>query len=29
MGFVTEDEFERTVDPTEMVKPYLARKQGR
>jgi fumarate hydratase class II len=24
MGFVTEDEFARVVDPVKMVKPYVA-----
>ncbi len=24
LGFVTEDEFDRVVDPTKMVKPYVA-----
>jgi fumarate hydratase class II len=25
LGFVTEDEFDRIVDPSKMVKPYVAR----
>ena len=24
LGFVTEEEFDRVVDPTKMVKPYVA-----
>jgi fumarate hydratase, class II len=28
LGFVTEDEFNRVVDPAKMVKPYVAAKQG-
>jgi fumarate hydratase class II len=24
LGFVTEDEFDRIVDPAKMVKPYVA-----
>jgi fumarate hydratase, class II len=24
LGFVTEDEFDRVVDPVKMVKPYVA-----
>jgi fumarate hydratase, class II len=24
LGFVTEDEFDRVVDPAKMVKPYVA-----
>ena len=24
LGFVTEDEFDRIVDPTKMVRPYVA-----
>jgi fumarate hydratase, class II len=25
LGFVTEDEFDRVVDPTKMVHPYIAK----
>ena len=25
LGFVTEDEFERVVDPAKMVRPYVAK----
>jgi fumarate hydratase class II len=25
LGFVTEEEFDRVVDPREMVKPYVAK----
>jgi fumarate hydratase class II len=28
LGFVTEDEFNRVVDPAKMVKPYVAAEEG-